>query len=43
VKKNFQDFLQKKDFVSILQKKICARPGRILNTNVRLDQAYTMF
>ena len=37
VKKNFQDFFIKKGF--------CAkkdRPGRILNTSVRLDQAHTM-
>jgi len=33
---------KKKDFVSFLNKKICARPGKILNTRVRLDQAHTM-
>ncbi len=41
VKKNFQDFFTKKGFC-FHSAKICTRPGRILNTSVRLDQAHTM-
>jgi hypothetical protein len=44
VTKNSQTrtFYKKKDFVSFLNKKICARPGKLLNTLVCLDQAHTM-